>query len=247
MTDEAWIRRFVPARDAPSRLVCLPHAGGSASYYLPVAKSLSPRADVIAIQYPGRQDRRGEPAVESIPEMADLLADMLRPLTNRPITLFGHSMGASLGFELARRLEDSGVEPTALFASGRRAPSRVRDERTHLLDDAGLIAEVKTLAGAGSQLLDDEDILKMVLPSIRSDYRAAETYRWTPGPKLACPIFTFVGDCDPKVDLDEARAWGEHTEGKFEFRVFPGGHFYIDTHAPAVIAALAEHIDGITP
>jgi pyochelin biosynthetic protein PchC len=246
MTDAAWLRRFVPAPDAASRLVCLPHAGGSASYYLPVAKALGAKADVISIQYPGRQDRRSEPAVLSTGEMADRLFDVLRPLADRPITLFGHSMGATIGFELARRLEDAGVEPTALFASGRRAPSRIVDDRTYLLDDAGLIAEVKRLGGAGSQLLDDEDILQMVLPSIRSDYRVAETYRWSGGPNLACPVFAFVGDADPKVSLDDARAWGEHTEGKFEFRVFPGGHFYIDGQAPAVIAAIAEHIEELT-
>jgi surfactin synthase thioesterase subunit len=247
MTDDRWIRRFVPAPEASSRLVCLPHAGGAASYYLPVAKALAPKVDVLAVQYPGRQDRRDEPFAETVQDMAAQVFKALQPWLDRPFTLFGHSMGASIGFELARLLEDAGAAPSALFASGRRAPSRNRDERYHLLDNAKLVAEVKTLAGTGSDLLDDEDILNMVLPAIRNDYRAAETYRWNGGAKLKCPIFSFVGDSDPKVDQDEARAWSEHTDGKFEFRVFAGGHFYIDSHAPAVIAAIAEHAETIKP
>ncbi|MCE7003449.1 alpha/beta fold hydrolase [Kibdelosporangium philippinense] len=243
MTDP-WIRRFVPAPDAATRLVCLAHAGGSASYFLQVAKALAAKVDVLAIQYPGRQDRRHEPCLESCQLIADGVFEALRPFTDKPITIFGHSMGASVGYELTRRLEDTGVRPTALFASGRRAPSRNRDDRTHLLDDAGLVAELKLLGGAGSHLLDDPDILAMALPAIRGDYLAAETYRWTPGPKLSTPVFAFVGDADPKVSLDESRAWAEHTTGGFEFRVFDGDHFYIDTHAKDVIAALRQHILG---
>jgi surfactin synthase thioesterase subunit len=243
MTDDRWIRRFVPSPEAAARLVCLPHAGGSASYFLPVAKGLAPRVDVLAIQYPGRQDRRTEPCLQNVTDFADGVFEALRPWLDKPITIFGHSMGASIGFELTRRLEDAGIRPTALFASGRRAPSRPReDESTYLLDDAGLIAEVQKLGGASSHLLDDPDIQQMVLPSIRGDYRAAETYRWTPGPKLVTPVFAFTGDADPKVDQDEARAWREHTEGDFELRVFEGDHFYLDKHAPEVIAAIAGHV-----
>jgi surfactin synthase thioesterase subunit len=244
MTDDRWIRRFVQAPGASARLVCLPHAGGSASYYLPVAKALAPKVDVLAIQYPGRQDRRNEPCLHSCQEMADGVFEALKPYTDKPLTIFGHSMGASVAFELVRRLENAGVHPTGLFASGRRAPDRVRDERAHTLDDKGLIAEVQRLGGAGAHLLDDEDIAAMALPSIRGDYRAAETYRWTPGPKLTTPLTAFIGDADPKVDLDEGKAWAEHTAGEFAIRVFDGDHFYLDGNMTAVVAALREHIEA---
>jgi pyochelin biosynthetic protein PchC len=247
MADDDWIRRFNPAPGARAQLVCLPHAGGSASYFVAMSKALSPKVDVLAVQYPGRQDRRLQPCLESVGEMADQLIDVVRSRADRPITLFGHSMGASVGYELAVRMEAAGIVPTALFVSGRRAPSRHRNERAHTLPDAQLVAEVKALAGAGSALLDDVEIQQLVLPSIRSDYRAAETYTWTPGPMLTCPIFSFTGADDPKVALDEARAWSEHTSGKFEFRVFPGGHFYLDGHTPEVAAAIEAHLADVTP
>ncbi|MER6569566.1 alpha/beta fold hydrolase [Streptomyces sp. NPDC001093] len=238
----ASIRRFHPAPEAPHRLVCFPHAGGSASFYFPVSRAMSPGVDVLAVQYPGRQDRRHEPCVDSIPRLADLLVDEVRPWFDRPVTFFGHSMGASLAFELASRLEAEGLVLHGLFASGRRAPSTVRDERVHLLDDDGLIADITRLSGTDTQVLGDPEILRMILPSVRADYRAAETYRYTPGPKLRCPVFALTGDADPQVTLDEARAWSEHTSGAFTLGVFPGGHFYLNSRAAEVMAAIKNHL-----
>ena len=132
---DLWLRRFHPAADAPVRLVCFPHAGGSASFYFPGSAALADGCDVSALQYPGRQDRRHEPNVDDIGVLADRIAPVLEPLFDRPVVFFGHSMGAVLAFEVARRLEARGHEPALLFASGRRAPSTVREENVHQRDD----------------------------------------------------------------------------------------------------------------
>lgn len=240
MRRETWLRRYHEAPPGSGTLVCLPHAGGSASFFFPVSKALHTVYDVLAVQYPGRQDRRAEPCLETIEDLADQLAPLLRPVAERgPLTLFGHSMGATLGFEVALRLEAAGAGPAALFASGRRAPSRHRDERVHERDDDGLLAEVRALSGTDTGLLGDEEVVRMVLPALRADYRAAETYRYRPGPPLHCPITALVGDDDPKVTVDEARSWGEHTRGGFTHRVYPGGHFYLIPLAAQVIDVLA--------
>lgn len=221
--------------------MCFPHAGGSASFYLPVATALSPRVDVVAVQYPGRQDRRGEPGLTSIAELADRISETLYGWDDKPLTFFGHSMGAVVAFEVARRLEQSGTGPVRLFASGRRAPSRTRDERTHTLGDDRLIAEIRSLSGTDSRFLDDEELLRMVLPAIRSDYTAVETYLAAPDDTVRCPVTVLTGDDDPKTSIEEARAWDGHTLGGSELRVFPGGHFYLTERAADVLAVLTEH------
>ncbi|MCX4911506.1 thioesterase II family protein [Streptomyces sp. NBC_00878] len=245
--DNLWIRRYRPRPDAGARLVCLPHAGGSASFYFPVATAMPEAVDVLALQYPGRQDRRAEPCVSNIPDLADLVTAALLPWTDRPLLFFGHSMGATLGFEVARRLErDHGVVLLGLFASARRAPSRKRAEAVYREDDEGIIREVRRLSGTDSAILDDVELIRMALPAIRADYRAAETYEYEPGPKLNCPLVSLVGDDDPKVDLDEARAWSEHTENTFEFRVFKGGHFYLTSHQPEIVRLLSSRVPAKT-
>jgi surfactin synthase thioesterase subunit len=233
---DKWIRRYHPSPQAATRLVCFPHAGGSASYYHALSQALAPDVEVLAVQYPGRQDRYGEPALASIAELTERLVPLLRPwAADRPLAFFGHSMGAVLAFEVARRLP-----PQVLFASGRRAPSRVREETVHLRDDDGLVAEILALSGTDSRVLDDQELLRMVLPAIRADYTAIETYRMVPGPLLDCPIEVLLGVDDPKVTEDEALAWAQHTTAPTGWRPFPGGHFYLADQWDAVASVVAR-------
>ncbi|MFD9905955.1 thioesterase II family protein [Streptomyces sp. NPDC059063] len=239
---DLWIRRYFPSAEARVQLICLPHAGGSASYYRPVAQALSPRIEVLAVQYPGRQDRRHEPVIDDLATLAARVCEALVPALDRPFALFGHSMGATLAYEVAQRLEHRERYAERLFASARRAPSRVRDERVHLRDDDGLIADVRALSGTDQQVFGDEDMMRMVLPSIRGDYRAAETYRYASGPRLRCPITALAGDEDPKASHEEVAAWGTHTAGDFELRTYPGGHFYLLDHTADVLSLIEERL-----
>lgn len=244
-TEESlWARCFHPAPESDAQLVCFPHAGGSASFYFPVSAQLSPDAEVFAVQYPGRQDRRKEPGIGDIQALADRIHEALRPLLERPrrTVLFGHSMGATLAFEVARRIERDGGEVSHLFASGRRAPSSTRPETVHRRDDDGIIEELKALAGTDASLLGDEEVMRLVLPAIRSDYRAIETYRCPPEATVRAPLTVLTGDSDPKTSLEEAEAWRGHSGGPFDLRVFPGGHFFLSAQAPAVIALLRERL-----
>lgn len=208
-----------------------------------MAQALSPGVEVLAVQYPGRQDRRLELMVDDLGELADEVARVAGTVLNRPFAIFGHSMGAVLAFELALRLEREQLNPLRVFVSGRRAPSTYRDEQVHLRDDDGVVAELLALSGTDNRIFGDEELLRMVLPAIRNDYRATETYVYRPGPPLRSPITALIGERDPKASLDEVRTWGSHTDGGFDLRTFPGGHFYLIDRAPDVIRAIAEELN----
>ncbi|GKQ41829.1 thioesterase II family protein [Streptomyces sp. A012304] len=234
---DQWIRAFGPAPDPPAaiRLLCFPHAGGSASFYHPLRLAVGDAAEVLGVQYPGRQERRAEPAPTAIDALVDGVRTELKEWTDRPLVFFGHSMGAIVAYEVARRLEqESDTAPLGLIASGRRAPGVLVEENVHRRDDAGLLAEVSALSGTASSLLGDAEIRDMILPALRADYTAIETYRHRPGAELACPVTVIVGDADPRVDLDQARAWARHTTAAFDLKVFPGGHFYLGDQWRAV-------------
>ncbi|MFD7033991.1 thioesterase II family protein [Streptomyces sp. NPDC059917] len=246
---ESWIRRFHPAPDAPVRLLCLPHAGGTASYFFPFSQRLAAHgdagADVLSVQYPGRQDRRLEPALEDVTALVDGIHDALAPWNDLPLVLFGHSMGAVLAFELARRLEREGKPPLGLIVSGRRSPDILRTDHVHTLGDHALVEEVRLLSGTDPGVLDDEEILRMVLPALRADFKAIETYRYRAegtGPALRCPLSVLTGTSDPRVTPEQAVAWRELTGGRFTFRAFPGGHFYLAHQQAEVTAAVVEDL-----
>ncbi|MGW4065979.1 thioesterase II family protein [Nocardia grenadensis] len=238
-----WLRELKPGRTGYSALVCFPPGGGSATSYRDLAASFGPGPSVYAAQYPGRQNRIGEGFVSSISDLADHLAAATESLVPGGPVLFGHSMGATVAFETARRLEARGRPVAALFVSGRPDPAFVDQGTLHRGTDTELIAELERLANdpATVTILRDEPALaEMVLPAVRNDYRAVETYRYREGERLRCDIVALLGRSDPTTTPEQLARWREHTSGDFAVRLFPGGHFYLDEHA-------REIADLITP
>jgi surfactin synthase thioesterase subunit len=248
LTGSGWLRRFHPAGGAAGGLVCFPHVGGSASYFFPLSRAMAPQVEVFAVQYPGRQNRRAEPCVGDVHEIADRVVDELATWDGRPLALFGHSLGATVAFEVARRRQDRGQPPSVLFASGRRAPSRRgTTERLHLSSDERLAATIRRLNGTDSAVLANDRMLRSLLPAIRADFTAAETYRYRPGPPLACPVVVMTGATDPVVTEEEAAAWAKHTAMSCELLRFPGGHFYLSEQWDDIAVLIRARCDTSAP
>ncbi|MGW4489475.1 thioesterase II family protein [Amycolatopsis sp. NPDC004368] len=245
MDGEKWLRRFGPSEEATHRVVCFPHAGGSATFYQPMARALAPAADVVAVQYPGRQDRRAEPMVERIDDLADAVVAAMGRNHDLPLTFFGHSMGAVVAYEVACRLRElAGFRLAHLFVSGRPSPGASRPGTVHLLDDQGLITEIESLGGTDAGLLRDPEIQNMILPAVRSDYRAIETYRAVPGKPLATPITALMGESDSHTTIAEVQDWASCTTASFDLVAFSGGHFFLVDHAPEILGMVRATFGG---
>jgi pyochelin biosynthesis protein PchC len=241
-----WVRHFHPSATAASRLICFPHAGGSASYFFPVSAALSPDIEVLAVQYPGRQDRRNEKSIEDIGELADCAFDAVVPWCKGPVAFFGHSMGAIVAFEVARRLEcNAGISLLALIVSGRRGPATQRTETVHLRGPDGVTAEMRRLSGTNAVLLDDRELADMILPATHSDYKAIETYRYQLGPRLPCPILALAGEDDPLTTKVEIEDWAQHTNGGFALEIYPGGHFYLNDRPAEIIKKISDYLTSL--
>lgn len=236
---ERWFRRFHPSDAEAVRLVCFPHAGGSASYYQRLSAELSPSVDVLAVQYPGRMGRHREAVVDNLDRLVDLLVEPVLGLGGQTPAFFGHSMGAVVAFEVARRLA---VPPAALFVSGRVAPPRSRYTPPHLLSDEHMLAELREFQATDLRLLDHPKARELMMPVLRGDYRAIETYQYRPGPALDCPIAVFAGSDDPVAPVEDTRPWRDQCTGEFCLRVFSGGHFFLNDHLPEIARDVRDRL-----
>ncbi|MER6692217.1 thioesterase II family protein [Streptomyces minutiscleroticus] len=240
------IQQFSSSPGAEAVLVCFPHAGGAASYYRPLSTALGTDMDVLAVQYPGRQNRRTEPLARTVDQLVDDSVEALEPWTNRPLSLFGHSMGAVVAYEVARRLTAAGSPPVTLVVSGRRAPGDEQRGEVHLRDDAGLLTEIRRLGGTDLRVLESPDMRALFLPVLRADYQAVETYRHTQGPQLSCPVLALAGESDPVASPAEMRHWAARTSAGFDVLAFSGGHFYLAENSAAVASAVRDHVIALT-
>ncbi|WP_297625590.1 thioesterase II family protein [Nocardia sp.] len=248
LTGTDWLRVLKADADPKTVLVCFPPGGGSVTGYRPLAQRFGAGTAVFAVQYPGRQDRLGDKSIPDLAELADHIArDMHRwPAAARP-ALFGHSMGATLAFETARRLEAAGRPLAHLFVSGRPAPAFEEPGRLHLSSDDALIADLERLANDPEPvriLRTEPTIAELILPAVRSDYQAVETYRYHPGAPLHTPITALVSTADPTTSVAQADEWRNYTSADFETATFPGAHFYLDLpeNQPALAALITRRL-----
>ncbi|MEV0675055.1 alpha/beta fold hydrolase [Actinosynnema sp. NPDC050436] len=235
-------RVYRPQRAARLRLVCFPHAGGSPSFYRRWVQHLPDWVELAIALYPGREDRFGDEQFDRLDLLADELADALVPAMDRPTALLGHSMGAAVAYEVARRVENRGKDLTRLIVSAHPGPHRQRPNRVHLRDDDGLIADVVAQDAASAARFEDAALRELVLPTIRADYRLIETYRPDAPARVRAPITAVINDDDVEVDADEARGWGDCTGAGFEFRQMPGGHFHLVEHEEEFVRWLLTQV-----
>jgi len=214
------------------RLFCLPHAGGGASAFHSWQTVLPALVQVCPIRLPGGATRFSEPPYTELDPLVDAIAQELRPWLDIPYGIFGHSMGALLAFEWARRLQHEGRSmPVWLFLSGRRAPD-IKDSAgpLHTLADDAFVEELNSrYQGLPREFLESPELMEVFLPILRADIAVVESYEFKEDEPLNCPMTVSAGIGDVSTTYDQLLAWARHTRAGFTAQLFPGGHFYSES------------------
>ncbi|HEX8700822.1 MAG TPA: thioesterase domain-containing protein [Myxococcaceae bacterium] len=230
---------------ARQRLLCFPHAGGSPQLFESWSRAW-PDVEVAVVVLPGRSHRFGEPCFQSVQEAASAALGALRGyVLERPCVVFGHSLGAFVAFEFLKRL---GPAPGLHFVpSGAQAPPRAprHEAGLHQLDDERLLQALSGLRGTPPEILARPDLMKALLPMLRSDVRMAETYVNEDPACLTCDLTAFVGLSDPVAPFEKCAGWQEFTQGQFALRAFDGDHFFLQSDEAALLDALRQCLDTL--
>jgi pyochelin biosynthetic protein PchC len=245
--DEPWFTA-TPRTGARRALVAFPHAGAAARVYRDWPARLGAPVEVRAVRYPGHPERFVDDLVTDCRRLAGEIAAALVPTLapEQPVTLFGHSMGALLAYEVGLLLENTYAAPAErVVVSGYPAPHLPgRDTLgSHRTDDE-IVAALRDLGDESAFALDDPDLRELFLPVLRADFALSETYRPVPGVTLRGPLIAFGGADDDLATPAEMEAWRPYTTGAFTSTTFPGGHFYLhDESRDDVLAHLATLLD----
>jgi medium-chain acyl-[acyl-carrier-protein] hydrolase len=242
-----WFVLPKPNPAARLRLFCFPYAGGGAQAFWNWADHLPADVEVCLAQLPGRGARiRDAPYTRLLP-LVETIAQAFGPYADRPFAFFGHSMGALIGFELARLLDaERRLGPVHLFASGCRAPQLpAADRQTYDWPEAEFVEDLRRLNGTPQQVLESAELMRLLMPLLRADFEAVQTYRYSAGQPLQCPITVCGGTQDKEVHREHLDGWLEQTSGAVTFRLFPGDHFFIHSSQPLLLRALKQDLERL--
>jgi len=233
-------------RRTQTTLVCLPFAGAGAAFYQPWSGLVDGSPAIRPVQLPGRGRLIDEEPYTGVQEAVEgLLPELAGELAGAgPTALFGHSLGAVLGYELAHRLcAVPGVELVRFFASGSHPPQVSRPGRAAGLPDAEFLARVQEFAGYRDEALNDPELLELVLPSLRADVEMHESYRPSTDLPLHVPITAIRGRDDRLVGAADAAGWAGTTSAGFDMVELPGGHMYLIESAEPLLELICAAVE----
>ncbi len=238
-----WLGSVLQNPGAELSLFCFPYAGGSATVFSSWPRALPNFMQIFPIQLPGRGHRLAEPPWRRIDQLADAIAEDLLPVfKEKPFVFFGYSMGASLAFEVAGRLSRSHkMEPQALLLGARRAPQTPDDDPPiHHLPTEEFIHQLKRLKGTPAEIIENSELMELIMPVLRADFEAVETYEYSGSDPLQCPFFVMGGTEDTDVPREFLDAWRMHTLSKSTVTMFSGDHFFLHSQKEAVLKFIAR-------
>lgn len=244
---DLWFPGAAGARDAVFRLFCFPFAGGGTTPFRGWAEAMPQEVALCPVRLPGRESRLSEPPFRDMSALVAALAEAIPRYLDRPFAFYGHSMGAAISFELSRALLSKGLSiPAALFVSAARAPHfRQGWVPPPEPSEEEFLRELERLEGIPPEVRQSRELLAVILPALRADAALYRNYVY-PGPvPLNCPVYAYGGRQDPNVRPEHLQGWGQETTGTVHLRLFPGGHFFIQTAQQEFLAALAEDLRAL--
>jgi medium-chain acyl-[acyl-carrier-protein] hydrolase len=237
-----YIISLSPNNEAQYILYCFSYAGGSGQNYYSWKELLPNCIELRVITLPGRGKRFLETPLESINTMADEIVTEIQQCSNQKILFYGHSMGAALAYECALRLERLHAPIEHLFVGGFRAPHLpcTRTKINNLPQD-NFLFELSKYGATPQEVLDEKGLLEMILPMLRADFKAIESYRAIEQ-SISCPITAFYGLNDHCIIPDQVKKWNACTHSYFNTIAINGSHLFHESHANEIISTITNAI-----
>jgi len=232
----------------PVNLLLLPHAGGSAATFRDWPSRMPAWVKPVAVSLPGRGARYGEPPLTRWAPLIDEVMAEIEPYLGGRLAIFGQSMGALVGIELAHAIRQRhGRSPVWLGMSACIAPARrVRELKWLRASNDDVLAELDRLGGTPRDMLENLELLELLLPAIRADFHLCGSYARESRSPLDCPLLVLSGVNDEISNVREnVLAWSDETNGRCRIEMMAGGHFFIETARDAVIDLIVADLASV--
>jgi medium-chain acyl-[acyl-carrier-protein] hydrolase len=208
-------------------LFCFPHAGGSASFFKNWI--INDNIKIVPIEYPGHGSKYCMPLCESMYQLIDYLTEELisqyHLLSAHSFSFFGHSMGATVSYELSKALEERyQLVTNHLFISSKSSPENRLEQSK--FTEIQLKEMLLQMGGVSEHFLELEEVTEVFFPIIRADLKLLEDYHRYNNLKLRSNATLFRGLND-SVTRESMESWKSYVNEINSFHTFNGNHFYL--------------------
>lgn len=240
MNKYIWKRNFVTA--PIHKLICIPYAGTGASCFGRWQKIIGDKAEILPIQLPGRENRMDEQAKTDFSVVVDEISTAVLPfIENCDFSIFGHSLGGILTYEVAKHLiSEHGLYPRWCFISASNIYQEHEKKYLSQLDDESFIEEIKKIGGVDDSVLSIPNMKKYFLNVVKNDFKLLDDHHLKGEKQLPVPIRTYFGTMDKLISPEQVATWKEYTSEHYSTKQYEGNHFFLTEYAGEICEDILE-------
>ena len=245
MNNSPWFPYLKESINPRVRLLCFHHSGAGASIFRNWLTLFPSSIEIVPVQLPGRESRFNEPFISNINMLVDTLLPLILDFRDAPIALFGHSLGGMLAYIIASKLEEHNFKPSYLFISACLPPVEVKKRKAlSELDDVKFLRLIESYNGLPAAITQNKDMLKLLLPRLRSDFKLFESSAEMIIKKISTPTCVCYGAKDNIVPKNKVKGWDNYMVSPCEYEIFKGNHFFYQNTPEQVSETIKNYLVG---
>lgn len=225
------------------KIIALLYAGGSYYSYRSLEQLIPNNFHWITLELPGRGTRMSEClSVDFDFIINDLFKQVTHEIHGVEYIIYGHSLGAILGYEIAKKMQNSKYhQPNLLFFTGSGSPEFDPKERISNCNKDFFWKKIINYGGIPNELINNAEVLDFLEPIIRADFGLRENYKFGVEKEvLNIPIFVRVGTREIEITDMKLMGWQKLTNVPINASKIEGNHFFIFDQPKLIIQELVH-------
>ncbi|MFM1629322.1 thioesterase II family protein [Streptococcus mutans] len=232
----------------PIQIIMFPYLGGSGTSVMSLANEICAKipVDIRVVFSPGHVESDYALCDNSV-QLIDLYYKNLITILKKDSILFGHSMGGTIAYFLAKKIAEKNPEltPKKLIFSAAAAPDHMKNKRLSDKENEIIFKEIKRIGTMPEELTDNQELVDYFASILRADYKILEEISEIEVQKIDIPTFFIMCHKDSLTSCQTILKWKDYLDSKISFYMMPAdaGHMYLKKYKEAVADKIVSFLD----
>lgn len=232
----------------PIQIIMFPYLGGSGTSVMSLANEICAKIPVdIRVAFPPGHVGSDYALCDNSVQLIDLYYKNLITILKKDSILFGHSMGGTIAYFLAKKIAEKNPEltPKKLIFSAAAAPDHMKNKRLSDKENEIIFKEIKRIGTMPEELTDNQELVDYFASILRADYKILEEISEIEVQKIDIPTFFIMCHKDSLTSCQTILKWKDYLDSKISFYMMPAdaGHMYLKKYKEVVADKIVSFLD----